>query len=195
MAAQAGIGARPWHRRQIRPERAFSRAPYWFARTLRRPRPRRRGGCHARPVAGCESQAATSLRMRHARSIAAFTTFSRRGWIGARSSIRCFVAYSSWSTCKDGPREVSVFHIRVVRIVPEEHTDSGTWRGASHPPGTAPPRHVSHVGDRTSGADTAECRLTIKSDANCRLVGCSLTSRLCTAPRRPARREARRSGG
>ena len=28
-------------------------------------------------------------------------------------------------------------------VVPGEHTDGGTWRGASHPSRTAPPRHVS----------------------------------------------------
>jgi hypothetical protein len=27
----------------------------------------------------------------------------------------------------------------------DEHTDGGTWRGASQPPRTAPPRHVSYI--------------------------------------------------
>ena len=47
-----------------------------------------------------------------------------------------------------------------VVAVEDEHTDGGTWRGASHPPRTAPPRHVSLYRDRASRADTAEPPVT-----------------------------------
>jgi hypothetical protein len=92
--------------------------------------------------------------------------------LATTSRLRCWLhppmidSHSQWISSR-GPAMATenehVLWVTAGSVVQGEHTDGGTWRGASQPPRTAPPRHVSLTeSERRAQIRRSQVRTTIQ---------------------------------